>query len=369
MLWDCDLDPQRSKVILPKGHNFSPRIAGVTHKTEEYPNAWNFQDLNPDLPESGIDLSRKTLWFMDDLQFLCKRYDLSKEYVSDEIVDLTNIPEDKQEIYKKTSRTFYFRTFVPKYVDEDVEVVSSESDLDDLEEEDFELDSTQMGLLDSTLDFEEEDDKMNKIIAFFAKMPKVTGLVQGMVDMMQSLARILPLVIVKLDDDNLKGSLKRTVDIINLGLEKVLKLCAYLGIKVQKKPNGAIGEIVKNRFKKDKKDFLEYEIDELNKSLDSLENVDEEDDEDEDEEQIPQKGAVPVVVKQNHMYPQKMPIGGAKPGEPSIIVVDNSNATLETVGAPIPPKPPKPPPTKVFWSTVDNQKMDERKPQAAPTKP
>ena len=117
---------------------------------------------------------------------------------------------------------------------------------------------------------------MNKIIAFFAKMPKVTGLVQGMVDMMESLARILPLVIVKLDDDKLKGSLKRTVDIINLGLGKVLKICAYLGIKVQKKPNGAIGEIVKNRFKKDKKDFLEYEIDELNKSLDSLENVDDE---------------------------------------------------------------------------------------------
>ena len=141
---------------------------------------------------------------------------------------------------------------------------------------DFDFDSTGHGLLDSTLDFEEDESEMNKIIAFFAKMPKVTGLVQGMVDMMESLARILPLVIVKLDDDKLKGSLKRTVDIINLGLGKVLKICAYLGIKVQKKPNGAIGEIVKNRFKKDKKDFLEYEIDELNKSLDSLENVDDE---------------------------------------------------------------------------------------------
>jgi hypothetical protein len=322
--------------------------------------------LNPGLPADGIELSRKTLWFMDDLQFLCKRYDLSKEYVSDEIVDLTDIPEDKQEIYKKTSRTFYFRTFVPKYVDEDVEVVSSESDLDDLEEEDFELDSTQMGLLDSTLDFEEEDDKMNKIISFFAKIPKVTGLVQGMVDMMAALTRILPLVVVKLgDDEKLKQSLTKTVDIINLGLEKVLKLCAYLGIKVQKKPNGAIGEIVKNRFRKDKKDFLEYEIDELNKSLDSLENVDDdncEDDEEGEKKKLP--GEVPIVVKENHVYPQKMPL--VPPKEQPIVVVDKNGIPLDKDGKPLPPKPG---PSKVFWSTVDNQKMDERKPQAAPTKP
>ena len=192
-----------------------------------------------------------------------------------------------------------------------------------------------MGLLDSTLDFEEEDDKMNKIIAFFAKMPKVTGLVQGMVDMMESLTRILPLVIVKLDDEKLKGSLKRTVDIINLGLGKVLKLCAYLGIKVQKKPNGAIGEIVKNRFKKDKKDFLEYEIDELNKSLDALENVD-----DEEKPPKPPKGQIPLDVKPNHLYPQRMPLG---PKPPPPIVVPPEPPPVPVKPPPPPPPPPKPP--------------------------
>ena len=41
---------------------------------------------------------------------------------------------------------------------------------------------------------------MNKIISFFANIPKVTRMVQGMLDMMTSLTRILPLVITKLDD-------------------------------------------------------------------------------------------------------------------------------------------------------------------------
>ena len=95
-----------------------------------------------------------------------------------------------------------------------------------------------------------------------------------MMDMVGALVRILPLVIDKIDDPKLKDALGRTVGILNKGLEKVLKICAFLGIKVQRKPNGAIGEIVKNRFKKDKKDFLEYEIAELNKSLDDLEKVD-----------------------------------------------------------------------------------------------
>ena len=176
---------------------------------------------------------------------------------------------------------------------------------------------------------------MNKIIAFFAKMPKVTGLVQGMVDMMESLTRILPLVIVKLDDDKLKGSLKRTVDIINLGLGKVLKLCAYLGIKVQKKPNGAISEIVKNRFKKDKKDFLEYEIDELNKSLDELENVD-----DNENPAKPLKGQIPIDVKPNHLYPQKMPLRPPVPPKPPIVVPPEPPPV--PVKPPPPPKPPRP---------------------------
>lgn len=137
---------------------------------------------------------------------------------------------------------------------------------------------------------------MNKIIAFFAKIPKVTGLVQGMMDMMTSLTRILPLVALKIDDDKLKASIERTVDILNLGIGKILKICAYLGIKVDKKQSSAIGHIVKNRFKKDKKDFLEYEIDELNKSLDSLEKVDENNDK-------PPKCQIPIDVKPNHLYP------------------------------------------------------------------
>lgn len=55
---------------------------------------------------------------------------------------MTNVPEDKKEIYEKTARTFYFRTFSPKYMDDDVEVVSSNSDLDDFDDDDFEIDST-----------------------------------------------------------------------------------------------------------------------------------------------------------------------------------------------------------------------------------
>ena len=208
--------------------------------------------------------------------FLCQRYYLDDEYHSTEVIDVSRYPDEKKDIYAKTAREFYFRTFVPKYVDEDVELVSSDSDLDDLDSTDFDFDSTQLGELDSTLDFVEDDEEMNKIIAFFAKMPKVTGLVQGMIDMVNALTRILPLVIVKIDDDKLKDSLNKTINILNLGLNKVLKICAYLGIKVERKQSAAIGEIVKNRFKKDKKDFLEYEIDELNKSLDALENVDDE---------------------------------------------------------------------------------------------
>lgn len=86
------------------------------------------------------------------------------------------------------------------------------------------------------------------------------------------------------------------MNILNLGIGKVLKICAYLGIKVERKQSAAIGEIVKNRFKKNKKDFLDYEIDELNKSLDSLEKVDE-------EPVKPQKGQIPLDVKPNHLYP------------------------------------------------------------------
>ena len=129
-------------------------------------------------------------------------------------------------------------------------------------------------MIDSTTDFKEDEEEMNKIIAFFAKIPKVTRLVQSMIDMMAALTRILPLVIMKIEDPKLKESLIKTVDMLSTGINKVLKICAFLGIKVEKKQGQAIGHIVKDRFKKDKKDFLQYEIEELNKSLDSLENVD-----------------------------------------------------------------------------------------------
>ena len=126
----------------------------------------------------GIDLCRRTLWFQDDLEFLCKRYYLESECVFyPEIGDVSNIPPEKHNIYSKTAREFYFKVFEPKERDEDDEVVSSDSDLDDLDSTDFDFDSTQLGELDSTLDFAEDDEEMNKIIAFFAKMPKVTGLV------------------------------------------------------------------------------------------------------------------------------------------------------------------------------------------------
>ena len=129
-------------------------------------------------------------------------------------------------------------------------------------------------MIDSTTDFKEDEEEMNKIIAFFAKIPKVTRLVQSMIDMMAALTRILPLVIMKIEDPKLKESLIKTVDMLSAGINKVLKICAFLGIKVEKKQGQAIGHIGKDRFKKDKKDFLQYEIEELNKSLDSLENVD-----------------------------------------------------------------------------------------------
>ena len=157
-------------------------------------------------------------------------------------------------------------------------------------------------------------------------------------DMMTSLTRVLPLVVVKVDDPKLKESLGRTVDIINLGIGKVLKICAYLGIKVQKKPNGAIGQIVKNRFKKDKKDFLEYEIDELNKSLDSLENVDE-------KPPKPPKGQIPIDVKPNHLYPQRMPLRPPVPPKPPIVVPPEPPPV--PVKPPPPPPPPKPPKPEV----------------------
>lgn len=306
--------------------------------------------MNPDMPSTGLDLCRRTLWLQDDLHYLCRRYDLDGECHYPEIIDLSNIPEEKQDRYAKTAREFYFKVFTRKDVDEPDEPISSDSDLDPDEDDDFDFDSTQSGMLDSTLNFEEDDEEMKKIIAFFAKMPKVTGLVQGMLDMLAALTRILPLVVVKIDDPKLKDSLTKTIDIINLGMNKVLKICAFLGIKVQLKQSAAINEIVKNRFKKDKKDFLEYEIDELNKSLDALENVDS------DENQKPPKGQVPIYVKPNHLYPQKMSLRG-KPKPPPIVVTDVPPAP------PPPPHPPKPEPDPSESELENTDKPNNAKPE------
>lgn len=83
--------------------------------------------------------------------------------------------------------------------------------------------------------------------------------------MITGLTRILPLVADKLDkteDSKLKDALIRVIGILNLGTDKILKICRFLGIKIEKKESGAIGVIVKNRFKKGcKKEFIEYEID------------------------------------------------------------------------------------------------------------
>ena len=235
---------------------------------------------------------------MDDLHFLGNRFYVKQQEEYDEILDLEKYPPNKQDIYAKTARRFVFQILEPREIDEDDddELLSSDSDLDDMDG--FDSDDTELAQLDSTLDFDEEDKEMNKIIAFFAKMPKVTGLVQGMLDMMTALTRILPLVAMKIDDPKLKDALTKTIDMLSTGINKVLKICAFLGIKVEKKPGGAIGHIVKDRFKKDKKDFLEYEIDELNKSLDSLEKVD-----DDEKPQNPPKGQIPLDVKPNHLYP------------------------------------------------------------------
>jgi len=349
MLWDVDLSALKGKedrihvppkVILPPSGAQFPRMAAPQETILPSETSWDKDKLNPGVPaEGGIDLCRRTLWFQDDLNFLCKKYYLMDECkFYPEIIDLTKYPEEKRSIYAKTAREFYFKVFEPKETedDEDIEIISSDSDLDD--DDDFDIDSTDIGLLDSTLDFEEDEEEMNKIIAFFAKMPKVTGLVQGMLDMMTSLTRVLPLVVVKVDDPKLKESLGRTVDILNLGIGKVLKICAYLGIKVQKKPNGAIGQIVKNRFKKDKKDFLEYEIDELNKSLDSLENVD-----DDEKPPKPPKGQIPLDVKPNHLYPQRMPLRPPVPPKPPIVVPpEPPPVPVKPPPPPLPPKPPKP---------------------------
>ena len=147
---------------------------------------------------------------------------------------------------------------------------------------------------------------MNKIISFFANIPKVTRMVQGMLDMMTSLTRILPLVITKLDDSEqnkkLKDALVRTVELIDKGIGRVIRICGYLGIKVDKKSSCAVQTIVKDRFKKNKTEFIEYEVDELNKALEDLEKVDE-------PSNVPIKGKIPPDIDEHNKYPQVMQLG------------------------------------------------------------
>lgn len=373
MLWDVDIRPEAQKCIVP------PRISDeeMVERTTTYkPTSWNpppvkplyeeewkeYRDnyFNPGMPnQGGMWLSRGTLWLQDDLSFLCKKYVVNDQYEqmevrntvvykpgqcslysldstksslvyglnrkgehhATEVLDLSNIPEEKRELFKP--REFYFKVFEPKEYEPDDELISSDSELDDFDEEDFaELDSTQRGLLDSTLDFEEDDKEMNKIVAFFANMPKVTNLIQGMLDMMTGLTNILPLVVQKLDkpeDDGLKTALTRTVDLINKGADKVLKICRFLGIKVVRKQSNAINHIVKDRFKKHKKEFIEYEIEELNKTIDALEEVDSKG------RPLP-PGPPPPDITPNNLYPQRMPL------------------------KPMPPPPPKPDPVHEFLS-------------------
>jgi hypothetical protein len=326
---------------------------------------WNWNDLNPDVPENGLELCRRTCWLQDDLFFLCQRYNLEGEYHSKEIIDISKYPEEKQGIYEKTARDFYFKVFDPKDIededDEDGDFDSTDTDISDMD--DFDIDSTDVKMLDSTTNFKEDDEEMNRIIAFFAKMPKVTEMVQGMLDMMAALTRILPLVAMRVDDPKLKDALTKTVDMLSTGIKKVLKICAFLGIKVERKQGQAIGHIVKDRFKKERKDFLEYEIDELNKSLDALEKMDdsetEEDENEEKEEEDKKKipGQIPIVVKKSDLYPQKMPLH--PPKEQPIVVVDEHGIPLDKDGKPLPP--PKQGPAKVYWNTENGQTLKERK--------
>lgn len=94
----------------------------------------------------------------------------------------------------------------------------------------------------------------------------------------------------------------RTVDLIDNGIGKVIRIAGYLGVKVDKKPSCAVQTIVKDRFKKNKKDFIEYEVDELNKALENLEKVDE-------PSGVLIKGKIPPDIDEHNKYPQVMPLG------------------------------------------------------------
>lgn len=98
MLWDYDLSPIANKVLLPKpvSSTKTQRLGIVGESDTDYSTYWNINDLNPDMPESGIDLCRRTCWLIDDLEFLGKRYYAKEQKPFDEIVDISKYPEDKQ---------------------------------------------------------------------------------------------------------------------------------------------------------------------------------------------------------------------------------------------------------------------------------
>ena len=331
MLWDVDLDPKINRCYLPS--KMEARLPSRV-KDDDENNGWS--DANQNIVESDLWLSRRTLWFIDDLKHLGKRFILDGECHYTEILDFTNVDESRAK--KMKPREFYFKTFLPKKVEEEEEEAeSTESDIE-LDMDEFDSTDSEM-VADPNLDFDAEDDEMKKILAFFANMPKVTGLVQGMLDMITSLTRILPIVANKLEkpeDANLKSVIERLIGILNKGTDKILKLCVFLGIKVEKKPSGAIAVIVKDRFKKDKKDFIEYEIDELNKVIDALEDVDS------DKKLKPiHPGDIPPDMTENNLYPQMMKPHG------HIHLADNHS--LKPHLAP-PCKPPCQPPHKdIDW--------------------
>lgn len=163
MLWDYDLSPLAKSVLLPPppmGGMMVGRMGvfgfGGTSSTEN-PLGWDRGDLNPDVPEEGVELKRTTCWLMDDLAFLCKKYNIYGQYHSKEIIDLSKYPEEKWPIYEKTARDFYFKVFEPKDIPDDPdEPVSSDSDLDS-SDDDFDPISTETDLLDSTTDFKEDE--------------------------------------------------------------------------------------------------------------------------------------------------------------------------------------------------------------------
>ena len=178
MLWDVDLsalvDGNRisrpDEVILPPMGRTQTQRTGLQSRmqapTQDSENtSWDWDALNPTMPsQGGIELCRRTLWFMDDLNFLCRRYELVDECACfPEVVDVSKVPDDRKDRWAKTAREFYFKIFSPKDIDEDDEqedsTISSDSDLDP-----DELDSTELEVLDSTLDFEQEDEEMKKAV-------------------------------------------------------------------------------------------------------------------------------------------------------------------------------------------------------------